>query len=101
MLVITHLDRDKASAQAAKIVAQQVRRKPNLVLGLATGNSPVAMYAELIRMNREEDLDFAEVTSFNLDEYFGISREHPQSFYRYIHENFLEHINIKPENTHI
>lgn len=101
MLVITHPDREKASEQAAKIVAQQVRRKPNSVFGLATGNSPVAMYAELIRMHREVGLDFAEVTTFNLDEYFGISREHPQSFYRYIHENFIDHINIKRENTHI
>ena len=101
MLVITHPDREVASEQAARIAAQQVRRKPNSVLGLATGNTPVAMYTELIRMHHEEGLDFAGVTTFNLDEYFGISREHSQSFYRYSHEKFLDRINIKPENTHI
>jgi glucosamine-6-phosphate deaminase len=101
MLVVIHPDRDKASIQAAKIVADQVRRKPNSVLGLSTGNTPIATYTELIRLHREEGLDFSAVKTFNLDEYFGISREHPQSFYRHIHENLLDHLNVKPENAHI
>ncbi len=101
MLVVIHPNPEAASKQAAKIVADQVRRKTNSVLGLSTGNTPLATYAELIRMHREEGLDFSAVTTFNLDEYFGVARDHPQSFYRHIHENFLDHINAKPENTHI
>lgn len=101
MLVIIHPEKESASVQAAKIVANQVKRNPNSVLGLPTGNSPLPMYSELIAMHRDEGLDFSNVTTFNLDEYFGITREHPQSFYRYIHENFLDHVNVNPENSHI
>ena len=101
MLVVIHPDKEKASEQAAKIVADQVRRKPGSVLGLPTGSSPLAMYSELIKMHRDESLDLSQVTTFNLDEYFGLSPKHPQSFYRYIHENFLDHVNIKTENTHV
>jgi glucosamine-6-phosphate deaminase len=101
MLVIIHPDQEKASEQAAKIVADQVRRKPNSVLGLPTGNSPLAMYAELIKMHRDEGLDLSRVTTFNLDEYFGLSRDHEQSFYRYIHAHFIDQVNIRPENAHI
>lgn len=101
MLVVIHPDREQASQQAAKIVADQIRRKPNSVLGLSTGNTPLAMYSELIRMHRDEGLDLSNATTFNLDEYFGITHEHPQSFYRHIHENFLDHVDIRPENSHI
>jgi glucosamine-6-phosphate deaminase len=101
MLVVIHSDQAKASDQAARIVANQVRRKPGSVLGLPTGNSPLAMYSELIRMHQEEGLDLSRVVTFNLDEYFGLDRGHPQSFFRYIHENFLDRVNIKPENVHI
>lgn len=101
MLVVIHSDQEKASAQAAKIVADQIRDKRDSVLGLPTGNSPLTMYAELIRMHRDEGLDFSRVTTFNLDEYFGLDREHPQSFYRYIHENLLNHVNIRAENANI
>jgi glucosamine-6-phosphate deaminase len=100
MLVIIQPEKEKASLQAANIVADQIRRKPDSVLGLPTGNTPMAMYSELIRMHSEEGLDLSRVSTFNLDEYFGLAREHPQSFYRYIHENFLDHLNIEPENAH-
>jgi glucosamine-6-phosphate deaminase len=101
MLVIIHRDQEKASEQAAKIVADQVRRNPNSVLGLPTGNSPLAMYAELIKMHRDKGLDLSRVTTFNLDEYFGLSRDHEQSFYRYIHTHFVDQVDIRPENAHI
>lgn len=101
MLVAIHPDKESASVQAAKIVADQIRRKRDSVLGLSTGKTPLATYAELIRMHREHSLDFSRATTFNLDEYFGIARDHPQSFYQHIHENFLDHVNLKPENTHI
>ena len=101
MLVVIHPDREKASSQAAKIVADQIRRKPDSVLGLPTGNTPLGMYSELIRMHREEGVDLSRVTTFNLDEYFGLKREHPQSFFRYTHENFLDHVNIKIFLKHV
>jgi glucosamine-6-phosphate deaminase len=101
MLVIIHPNKDAASIEAAKIISDQIRRKPDSVLGLATGNTPLATYAELIRMHRDEGLDFSSVTTFNLDEYYGISRAHPQSFYSQIHKNFLDHVNVSPARAHI
>jgi len=101
MLVIIRPNKEVASIQAAKIVADQVRRKPNSALGLSTGTTPLATYAELVRMHRDEGLDFSGVTTFNLDEYYGISREHPRSFYSQIHKNFLDHVNIRPDRAHI
>jgi len=101
MLVIIRPDKAVASIQAAKLVADQVRHKPDSVLGLSTGNTPLATYTELIRMHRDDGLDFSNVTTFNLDEYFGLSREHPQSFYSEIHKNFLDHINVRSDRTHI
>jgi len=101
MLVIIQPNKDLASLQAAKLVAAHVRRKPNSVLGLSTGNTPLGTYTELIRMHREEGLDFSSVTTFNLDEYFGLSREHTQSFYTHIHKNFLDHVNVRPDRAHI
>src|SRR5688572_15601470 len=101
MLIIINPTHEQTSLQAAKIVAHQVRNNPRTVLGLATGKSPQALYQELIRLHRKEGLDFAGVTTFNLDEYVGIPKEHPQSFHRQIHDSLLDHINIKPENVHI
>lgn len=101
MLVITHPDKESASIQAARIVADQVRRKADSVLGLSTGNTPLATYTELIRMHREDGLDFSQVTTFNLDEYYGLPREHPESFYSHIHRNFLDHVNVRPDRAHI
>jgi glucosamine-6-phosphate deaminase len=101
MLIIINPTHEQTSLQAAKIVADQVRNNPRTVLGLATGKSPQGLYQELIRLHREESLDFSAVTTFNLDEYVGIPKDHPQSFHTQIHQNFLDHMNIKPENVHI
>jgi len=101
MLIIINRTYEQTSLQAAKIVANEVRNNPRTVLGLATGKSPQALYQELIRLHREDGLDFAGVTTFNLDEYVGLPKEHPQSFHRQIHNSFLDHINIKSENVHI
>ena len=101
MLVIINQTYEQTSLQAAKIVANQVRNNPRTVLGLATGKSPQGLYQELIRLHREEGLDFSDVTTFNLDEYVGVPKDHPQSFHTQIHQTFLDHINVKPENVHI
>ena len=101
MLIIINATHEETSMQAAKIVANQIRRKPRSVIGLSTGQTPLGLYSELIRSHREDGLDFSKVTTFNLDEYVGISNDHPQSFFRQIHRNFLDHINIKATNVHI
>ncbi len=101
MLVIVKEDYDAMSKEAAKIVADRIRRKPNLVLGLATGSTPLGLYKELIRMHKEEGLDFSKVVTFNLDEYIGLPPEHDQSYHYFMWENFFKHININPANVHI
>jgi glucosamine-6-phosphate deaminase len=67
--------------QAAQIFAQTLNAKPDAVLGLATGSTPLGLYKELIRMHKEEGLDFSQVTTFNLDEYVGLSKEHSQNYH--------------------
>lgn len=101
MRIIIAEDYTDMSEQAARIVAGQIYVKPNSVLGLATGSTPLLMYKELIRAHREDGLDFAEVTTFNLDEYLGLPIENEQSYYYYMYQNFFNHINIKRENIYI
>jgi len=92
---------DELSEKAAKIIADAIRNKPNLVLGLATGGTPVGCYRELVRMHKEEKLDFSRVVTFNLDEYIGLPPTHPQSYRYFMNENLFNHVNIRMENTHI
>jgi glucosamine-6-phosphate deaminase len=94
MEVIIQSDRQAASVLAARRVAALVRRKPDAVLGLATGSTPLALYAELIRLHREEGLDFQHVTTFNLDEYVGLKPTHPSSYHHFMWENLFNHINV-------
>lgn len=101
MRVIIVKDYQKMSKRAAKIVANRMKRKPDLVLGLATGSTPLGMYSELIRMHEEEGLDFSKVRSFNLDEYCGLSSDHPQSYHYFMYDKLFNHINIRPENIYI
>lgn len=101
MRVIIVKDGAAVSARAAQFIAQLVRRKPACVLGLATGSSPVGTYQELIRMHREEHLDFSQVTTFNLDEYVGLDPTHPQSYRAFMQRELFDHINVQPERTHV
>lgn len=71
------------------------------VLGLATGNSPILLYRELVRLHREEGLSFARVTTFNLDEYLGLGRDHPESYWGFMHRHLFDHVDIDPANIHI
>lgn len=87
--------------RSAVKVAELIKRKPDAVLGLATGSTPMALYRKLIEMHKKEGLSFAEVRTFNLDEYVGIPPTHSQSYRYYMEENFFSHIDIKHENTHI
>lgn len=101
MLVIIKENYDEMSREAAQIVSRLIRLKPNCVLGFATGSTPVGLYRELIRLHREEGLDFSKVTTFNLDEYVGLPPEHPQSYHYFMWENLFHHINVDPRFVHI
>lgn len=94
MEIIIQSTPEAASRLAARHIARQIREKPDSVLGLATGSTPRLLYQELIRLHREEGLNFSRVTTFNLDEYVGLPPEHPQSYHQYMHENFFRFVNI-------
>lgn len=101
MEVIINRTYDELSKAAARVVAEVLNTKPNAVLGMATGSSPLGLYKELVRMHREEGLDFSQVTTFNLDEYVGLPKNHTQSYHYFMHENFFQHINIPKQNIFI
>ena len=94
-------DYTKMSKYAAYLLASQIRLRPQSVIGLATGGTPEGMYKELVRMYQEEDLDFSEITKFNLDEYYPISRDNTQSYYYYMMEHLFNHVNVKADRIHI
>ena len=89
------------AAIASEIIRDALLKKPNLVLGLATGSTPIGLYKALVRMHKEDGLDFSKVTTFNLDEYVDIPREHPQSYHTFMAKHFFDHVNISVENQHI
>jgi glucosamine-6-phosphate deaminase len=101
MLVIVKDDYDAMCREAARLVADRLRKKPNLVLGLATGSTPLGLYRELIRMHKEEGLDFSKVTTFNLDEYVGVPPSHDQSYHYFMQENLFKHINLDVRHIHV
>ncbi len=92
---------EEMSARSAQEVARLLNTKPDAVLGLATGSTPLGLYKELVRLHKEEGLDFSQVTTFNLDEYVGLRDDHPQSYHYFMKENLLKHINVPPQNVHI
>ena len=94
-------DYAQMSRRAASIIAAQVASKPDCVLGLATGSSPVGAYENLVKWNKDGIISFAEVRSVNLDEYIGLSPEHEQSYRFFMQDNLFNHIDIKPENTNV
>ncbi len=101
MEIIVQPTPEDASLIAARHVARVVREKPDAVLGLATGATPLTLYRELVRMHREEELDFSGVTTFNLDEYVGLAPDHPASYHTFMREHFFAHVNIDPGRIHI
>jgi len=101
MEVIIMPNEDAVGEVAGRIVADVLNTKPNAVLGLATGSTPLPLYRELARMHREEGLDFSQVTTFNLDEYVGLPPEHEQSYYYFMWHNLFQHINIPRRAIHV
>jgi len=86
---------------AAQVIAEQMRAKPHFVLGLATGGSPETTYAELIRLHKEQGLDFSTTITFNLDEYCGLPVDHKESYRRFMDEKLFNHVNITKACTHV
>lgn len=94
-------DYNDMSRKAAHIISAQVTMKPDCVLGLATGSTPIGTYKQLIEWYNNGDLDFAEVKTANLDEYKGLTRDNDQSYYYFMHQNLFDHVNIPAENTYL
>ena len=89
------------SRKAANIISAQVIMKPNCVLGLATGSTPIGTYDQLVEWYSKGDLDFSEVTTVNLDEYKGLPRTNDQSYYYFMHQHLFDRVNIDPERTNV
>ena len=94
-------DYDEMSLKAANIIAELIKKNPNAKLGLATGSTPIGTYNELIKKNKNKEISFKNITTFNLDEYIGLAKNHPQSYYTFMYENLFKHIDINIENTHL
>lgn len=99
--VIVCKDYDDVSDKAAEIMLDVVKSDPKAVLGLATGSSPIGLYQRMIKDHQENGTSYAEITTFNLDEYVGLDRDHPQSYYTFMHQNLFNHIDMKKENINI
>ena len=100
MKLIVKESYSELSRVGAELIKEEIQLKPNLVLGLASGSSPLGCYQELVRFH-QEGLDFSQVTVFSLDEYYGLAFNHPQSYYSYYLNNFLSQINIQFRNVHL
>ena len=94
-------DYDEMSRKAANIIADLIKKNPNAILGLATGSTPVGTYNELIQKNKNKEISFQNVTTFNLDEYIDLDKNHTQSYYTFMYEHLFKNIDINLAKTHI
>ena len=101
MRIVKTEDYADMSRKAANIISAQIILKPDCVLGLATGSSPLGTYEQLVDWYRKGDLDFSGVTTINLDEYRGLDRKDPQSYYYFMHTNLFDRVNINAARTNI
>ncbi len=101
MQIIRTKDYEDLGRRAANLIAAQIWMKPDCVLGLATGSTPVGIYRQLVRMYEKGDLDFSSVTTVNLDEYKGLDRENKQSYAYYMHQQLFDHVNLEPCRTYL
>ena len=101
MVIYKAKDYQDMSRKAANIISAQIIMKPNCVLGLATGSSPVGTYKQLIEWYKKGDLDFSKIATVNLDEYKGLSPDNDQSYRYYMDQNLLNHINIEKSHTYV
>ena len=101
MRIIVTKDYEDMSKKAAAIIAAQVAEKPDCVLGLATGSTPIGTYKNLVEWYENGSLDFSQVRTVNLDEYRGLPRDNDQSYYYFMHDNLFNHVNIDETNTNV
>ena len=101
MRIYCEKDYEAMSRRAAQIIAAEITHNPACLLGLATGSTPVGAYKQLIEWNKQGDLSFAEIHSVNLDEYYGLSPEHDQSYRYFMNTNLFDHVDIHKENTNV
>lgn len=101
MRIFKAKDYKDMSRKAANIISAQIIMKPDCVLGLATGSTPIGLYDQLVEWYDKGDLDFSEVQSVNLDEYKGLSKENDQSYYYFMHKHLFDRVNIPSENTNL
>ena len=92
---------DECSKAGAEIFSEAIAKNPNIILGLATGSSPIGIYKNLVKDYQDGKISFKEVRTYNLDEYVGISRENDQSYYYFMHDNLFNHVDIVEENVHV
>lgn len=101
MKIIVCKNYDEISKKAAAIIIRDIQNNPKLKIGLATGSSPLGLYQHLIEAYQKKVVSFKEMSSYNLDEYIGIERSHPQSYYAFMFEHLFKHVDMKAENIHI
>lgn len=101
MQICKATDYEGMSRKAANIISAQIIMKPDCVLGLATGSTPIGTYKQLVEWCKNGDLDSSKVTTVNLDEYKGLPRENDQSYYYFMHDHLFDHVNIDPSNTYL
>ena len=101
MKIIVTENAEAMSKRAAKLFIKKIKRKDRIVLGLATGSTPIGLYQELIKAYQEGKVDFSNVETFNLDEYYGLAPTHPASYNYFMHNNLFNYINIPENNIHI
>lgn len=101
MKIVKATDYKDMSRKAANIISAQVIMKPDCVLGLATGSTPIGTYEKLVKRYKKGDLDFSQVKTVNLDEYKGLTRDNDQSYYYFMHEHLFNHVNIPEESTNV
>jgi glucosamine-6-phosphate deaminase len=101
MEIIIKSSYEEMSKTSAQFIASEIKKKHDLVLGLATGDTPLGTYKELVRLHKEEGLDFSKVKTFNLDEYISLAPLNKNSYNHFMWENLFKHININPENVYV
>ena len=100
MKVIYAKNYEEMSKIGCELIVKQIRDKENSILGLATGSTPIGLYKELIN-EYKDGLDLSKVSTYNLDEYIGLDKEHDQSYNYFMYDNLFNHVNIKTENINI
>ena len=101
MNIYTFRDEEQFVQTGANLISSLIHTNPRAKLGLATGSTPVGLYAKLIEMNRQGLVSFAQTTTYNLDEYVGLPENHPESYRTFMNEKFFNHVDIQIERTHV